>query len=358
MDTAYPNASQQTIFQAAPSLLNCWDLRGGERMTHDSARQERLLTSAEAVSAVNTPSMHRSMDTHERIVEFMRRASTEITTHDAKLVPDLAEALLPGTTVYVAHTPKASLDEVVAVSIELQSRGLRASPHIVARQLASKFSLRQALGRMRSAGIDQALVIAGDREVPVGPFSSSLDVIRSGTLQDAQLRKIAFAGHPEGHHAMDAGQLLDSLRQKQDFARQTGIEVNLTTQFSFDAAAVCQWVRKLRVHDIQLPVHVGIAGPTSPQKLLRFALKCGVGASLQSVLRNPGSVSSLAGMGATPEEMIGELVRLGAGEEASQIIKPHLFTFGGALAGATWIRAVASGKFDLMHNGSLQLTTR
>ncbi len=310
------------------------------------------------VSAMSTPSMHRPMETHQRIVEFVRRASTEITTHDARLVPELAEALLPGTTVYVAHTPKASLDEVVTVSIDIQSRGLRASPHIVARQLTSESSLRYALGRLHSAGIEQALIIAGDREAPAGPFSSSLDVIRSKALQDAPLRKVAFAGHPEGHHAMDAGQLVEALRQKQDFGRRTGIEVNITTQFSFDAAAVCQWVRKLSAHDIQLPVHVGIAGPTSTQKLLRFALKCGVGASLQSVLRNPGSVSNLVGMGTTPEEMVGELVRLGAGEEDSQIVKPHLFTFGGALAGAKWIRAVAHGKFELLHNGSLQLTTR
>ena len=300
----------------------------------------------------------RPFDTRSRIMDFVSRASTEITTHDAQLIPDLAEALLPGTTVYVAQTPKASLDDVVRVSIEIQSSGLSASPHIVARRLVSEGVLREALGRLRTAGIEQVLVIAGDIDTPAGPFASSLDVIESGALVDAQLRTVAFAGHPEGHRAMDAQQLTGTLRRKQEFALRTGIDTHLTTQFGFDAEAICRWVRQLHANGVNLPVHVGIAGPTSPHKLLRFALKCGVGASLQAVLRNPGSIGGMAGAATTPEAMIAQLARLGVGSDLSQIVQPHFFTFGGALASARWVRAVADGAFEFLRDGSLRLTTR
>ena len=307
---------------------------------------------AEGTGPMGAPLLTRPFDTRKRIMEFSSRASTEITTHDAHLIPDLAAALLPGTTVYVAHTPKAKLEDVLRVSIEVQSSGLSACPHIVARRLDSERMLREAVGTLREAGIDQILVVAGDVETPAGPFASSLDVIDSGALCDAQLRAVAFAGHPEGHHAMDAGQLLDALRRKQDFAVRTGIDVRVTTQFGFNAETVYRWMRELSAQGVNLPVHVGVAGPTPTHKLLKFALKCGVGASLQAALRNPGSIGNMVATATTPEAMIMELVRLGAGSEHAQIVKPHFFTFGGALACARWFRAVADGAFELPHDGT------
>lgn len=300
---------------------------------------------------------HYSPQLRQRIRDFVSGVSTEITPHDAGLIPDLAQVLVPETTVYVAHTPKASLDDVVRVSMEVQSNGLSASPHIVARRLASEHALREALARLRAAGIAQVLVVAGDVEKPVGPFSSSLDVIDSGALSDAKLRSVGFAGHPEGHRVINTARLLESLGRKQDFARQTGIAVHIATQFGFNAAAVCEWVRDLSAQGVYLPVHVGIAGPTPPHKLLRFAMQCGVGASLQAALRNPGSIGRAFATPTTPEEMIAGLVGLGAGSALSQIVKPHLFTFGGALAGARWLRALQAGAFELLDDGSLRLLT-
>jgi hypothetical protein len=67
------------------------------------------------------------------VVDFVREASTEISTHDEGLLPTLTGKLPSGMVMYVAHTPKASLDDVVRVAVKAQSVGFRASPHIVAR---------------------------------------------------------------------------------------------------------------------------------------------------------------------------------------------------------------------------------
>ncbi|MGH8229243.1 MAG: hypothetical protein ACREU3_15320, partial [Steroidobacteraceae bacterium] len=45
-------------------------------------------------------------------VAFARRASTEISPHDEGLLEVLAQRLPPGMPMYVAHTPKASVEEV------------------------------------------------------------------------------------------------------------------------------------------------------------------------------------------------------------------------------------------------------
>jgi methylenetetrahydrofolate reductase (NADPH) len=303
---------------------------------------------------LNSALAARVPDFRQRILEFVSAASTEITPHDESLVPALAAALPPGATVYVAHTPKATLEDVERVSRGLQARGLSASPHIVARRMESEESLRTALYRLRAAGVDQVLLIAGDRDTPAGPFASTLDVIDSGALSDAKFPRVAFAGHSEGHPAIDGATLRDALRRKQEFGKRTGTSVHIVTQFGFDAEVVLAWVDEMSAAGIHLPVHVGLAGPTSLTKLLRFAIQCGVKTSLQTALKNPGSIGSVVGMKTTPGEMVPALVRLGAGAEQSQIVKPHIFTFGGALASAKWIRAVGEGAFDLLKDGSIE----
>jgi len=290
-----------------------------------------------------------------RVTDFVRRASTEITPHDEKVAPALAEALPPGATVYVAHTPKATLEDVVRVSLKVQSLGLRASPHIVARRLPSEDALRDALAELRSAGVEQVLVIAGDREAPLGPFAHSLDVIDSGVIDDSGMRNIGVAGHPEGHKVVEPERLWEALHHKQAFGQRTGISVHIVTQFGFDPEAICDWVRLLSQKGISRPVHVGIAGPTSLMKLLRFAMQCGVGASLQSAAKNMRAVGNLARMATTPEEMIPALVRSSCDSDFAQIAQPHFFTFGGALATAQWIRAVSNGAFELRPDGKLEL---
>jgi methylenetetrahydrofolate reductase (NADPH) len=294
-------------------------------------------------------------DLKPRIMEFARRASTEVTTHDEELVPALAETLWPGSTVYVAHTPKATLEDVVRVSVKIESSGLRASPHIVARRVPSERALRDALLELRQAGVEQVLVIAGDRDEPMGPFFNSMDVLGTLVLRESGMRRVGVAGHPEGHKVVEPAVLRQALRQKQDFAERTGIAVHIVTQFGFSAQALCRWRRLLADNGVLLPVHVGIAGPTSLSKLLRFAIQCGVGASMNSLLKNKSMLHNVARPAVSPEGMISALVSEGAGFELPQLIQPHVFTFGGAAKSAQWLRAVSEGQFGVQPDGSVAL---
>ena len=283
-----------------------------------------------------------------RVAQFVSHASTEITTNDAGLLPELVTLLPPKAAIYVAHIPKATLDDVISVAIKVQDAGLRASPHIIARRLESESALRSALRRLRDHGIDQVLLVAGDREQPLGPFSSTLDVFDSGVFADAGITQIGVAGHPEGHPAVETAVLFEALQRKQAFADRTGLKVHITTQFGFNAPAVGDWHRQLVERGVRLPVHAGIAGPTPMTRLMKYAMQCGIGASLQAMMKNPKLLGSLTRGNAAADGMLADLVRQGASSDAQTgIVKPHFFCFGGVLATVKWMRAVVNGEHQI-----------
>ena len=294
-------------------------------------------------------------DLRSRIVDFVRRASTEITTHDEKIVGDIARNLPAGTTVYVAHTPKATLADVIRVAIKVRAAGLRASPHLVARRIPSENALIDALAQLRSAGVDQALLVAGDCESAFGPFTDTLDLIESGLLNEAGLARLGVAGHPEGIKGVTPERLIRALQLKQSFGESSGLRIHIATQFGFNPRAICEWASALVRQGIRLPVHVGLAGPTSLTRLLKFAMACGVGASLSAASRNVKGVTNVARMAMTPEEMIPALVQLIDPTAIGIIEQPHFFTFGGVLATADWLRSVTAGRFDVRSDGKLEL---
>lgn len=166
-------------------------------------------------------------------------------------------------------------------------------------------------------------------------------------MQEVGLKRVGFAGHPEGHPAVDHAQLISALRAKQQFAERSGIAVHIVTQFGFNPEGVCAWERMLMQEKIALPVHVGIAGPTSLTKLLKFAVRCGVGTSVNSLRRSPAAVAGLAGFAIGCEQMLLGLLKGRAAYPGSRLIQPHVYALGGALASAEWLNRMMTGAFEL-----------
>lgn len=287
----------------------------------------------------------------DAVVAFARGASTEISTRDEKLLQTLVPQLPPGMCVYVAHTPKCSIEDVVRVAIEVQATGFAAMPHLVARRFPSEQALRDVLARLHQHGIEQALLVAGDLERPLGPFESTLEVLATGALEESGLKRLGVAGHPEGHPIVRPAELLGALRAKQEFAARSGIAVHIVTQFGFNPEGICAWDRMLTQEGITMPVHAGLAGPTPLSKLLKFAVQCGVGTSVSSLVKNMSGVAGLTGFAASPDQMLLGLVRGCARHPASRLVQPHVYSFGGALATAVWLRKVMEGAFDLSPDG-------
>lgn len=273
--------------------------------------------------------------------------STEVTPGAARAIPRF-DAILPrGTAVYVPHLPGLDYEAVVPpLCARLRAEGMVPVPHLAVRAVPGRATLDRWLDALVTrGGIDRLLLLAGSADRPVGPYASTLPVLEDGTLPRHGLLRVGVAGHPEGHPQALPADLAAALRAKQDYAAETGTEMWITTQFAFSAAPVVSWLRAIRAAGITLPVRVGMAGPASTKTLLRYALHCGVGASVTALRRRPGAAIGLLGRW-TPEGMVRDLARAAAETPEAAPAGLHAFPFGGVPETAAWFQALAREPAD------------
>lgn len=280
------------------------------------------------------------------IVSFLDDYSIEATPHDASKLDSFAEALKPGTSVYVAHIPGLPIESVIEFAEQIRARGLSPVPHIIARKLTSEDQLDRALARLQDSGIDQALVVAGDEAVPGARFDSSLEVLQTGLFGRHGFREVGVAGHPEGSNAIGAERVEQALAAKAEFAKSAGFDLRIVTQFGFNPQAVIDWERETSAAGINLPIHVGLPGPASLRQLIRFAMVCGIGNSVNMLKKQGASAANLLKAQA-PDRPIIDFARHRSENPASRLVKVHFFAFGGLLKTARWANTVLSGQFRL-----------
>ena len=279
-----------------------------------------------------------------RITELVAACSIEVSPRDDFAGERLRELLDPGITVFVNHPGSVTHHDIVAACARLRRAGFTPVPHIAVRRLASFTQANDFLQRATAeADVKSALIIGGDPDHPVGPFPDALDLMASGLIERHGLREVAFAGYPEGHPRIAARTLEEALRSKVTLAQQQGLEVSLVTQFGFDATSILRWIASLLAQDIVCPVLVGIAGPASVATLAKFAVRCGIGASLRALARGHTAFARILSE-TGPDALIGALVT----EEDPRwpIDGLHVFTFGGVRRAAEWIRATTAGHAD------------
>ena len=168
--------------------------------------------------------------------------------------------------------------------------------------------------------------------------------MESGLIERSEIKRIAVAGYPEGQRGIGHTMLCNALKSKQAFADRTGMPVFIVTQFGFNGNALREWEPELARIDVRLPIVAGIAGPAPLSKLIKFAMRCGIGASLRTVMRNLSAVSEVADLAITPDQHVMRLMQL---PSSTHVIAPHFFCFGGAIETARWIGKVVSGHFSI-----------
>lgn len=309
-----------------------------------------ILTHAAPVGAVVAPV---GGGLKERIIEFAGRASIEVTPHDRNIVAGFTGRLPATTAIYVTHVPNTTIADVVDTACAIEDAGFPSCPHLVARRIESEASLQTALDRMRDRGITRAMLVAGDLSTPTGAYGSTLDILDSGALISAGITDIGVAGHPEGHKRIGATLLWESLKAKQEYAELTGARVHIVSQFGFSPGAVSDWEGQLTEHGITLPVHVGIAGPASLRILIKYAMLCGIGASLNALMTNLSALSSARHLVTSADEVLLRIVQSRTGALAARFVQPHFFSFGGVLQTVDWLCAIRDGRFEIGADGML-----
>ncbi len=83
------------------------------------------------------------------------------------------------------------------------------------------------------------------------------------------------------------------MKWKNDFANRTDADMAIVTQFAFEAGPIIDWANAVQASGIDLPIHIGIAGPAKLQTLIKFAIACGVGPSLKVLQKRAMDVTKL-----------------------------------------------------------------
>lgn len=268
---------------------------------------------------------------------LLRGCSIEASSGEAGIEAAAAH-LAPGTDVYVNWLSGDNHHRSVAAAARLRRAGLNPVPHIAARYLTGLTQLQDFLARLAGeAGVAQVLTVAGDRERPVGPFESSLQLLETGLFEKYRMARVGIAGYPEGNPRVSPQALAAALRAKLDAAARAGLSPYVVTQFCFEAAPIVAWTRQLREQGITAPIRVGLAGPAGLATLMKFALRCGVGNSIRALsLRGPAIARLLTEAG--PERVIDDLARAAAADRSLGFAGLHIFSFGGFARTAEWVR--------------------
>jgi methylenetetrahydrofolate reductase (NADPH) len=269
---------------------------------------------------------------------FLAGFSIEVMPRTASRVEDFRALLPVGTRVYIAHIDGTPFEEMLATARRLRDEGFEPMPHIPARLLGDRADLAERIGRYRNeAGVRQALLLAGGVAQPRGSFDNSMQLLETGLFDGFE--RLHIAGHPEGNRDIDPDggdrALLEALRWKHAFAQRTDARMAIVTQFCFEAAPVIAWADRIAAEGIDLPIHIGVAGPTKLQTLLKFAIACGVGPSLRVLQKRALDVTKLL-MPFEPDEFLAALARHRAANPGFGIESVHLFPLGGIAPTAEW----------------------
>jgi methylenetetrahydrofolate reductase (NADPH) len=213
--------------------------------------------------------------------------------------------------------------------------GFEPMPHFSARGFHSLPEFENYLTRATTeADVRRCFVIAGDSADPKGPFHDSSAMIASGAFERCGVRVVGVGGHPEGHPHMTEEQCWQVLEAKCDEIHRRGMAPLIVTQFAFDAERVLSWLAKLRARGIGAPVRLGVPGPAGIKTLMRFAARCGVGASTSALAKYGISIGRLFGT-AGPDKLLDEIQR--RIDPRHLPVRLHFYPFGGLEKTVAWI---------------------
>ena len=272
------------------------------------------------------------------MLELIAAGSLEISPRELHRAADVAALIPANTCVYLPSLPGLPLSRTLEAVAALRAVGLDPVPHVSARRIPDREEFREFLVRAANEyGVHRVLLIGGDEPKPKGPYADSLQILEGGLLRDCGVREIGVAGYPEGHPTLSHSILEKAFQRKVSLAKEQGLGLYVVTQFSFAPARVVEYCAALARSAPTVSIYVGVAGPADPVALARYAQRCGVSVSLRA-LRNLGTGIAKLVTHTDPREQLLTLARYCGSRSASNVVGVHLYSFGGVVRTAAWMR--------------------
>ena len=278
----------------------------------------------------------------EVVKNFLNGYSIEVTPNAAAKIENFAEVLPVNTRIYIAHIEGTPFDEMLTTAKKITNEGFIPMPHFPARIIEDKDMLESWLSQYSGeANVQEALLIAGGSKEPAGVYDSSIQIIETELFDKYSFKRLHVAGHPEGNKDIDKDSthtnVNKALSWKNEYAKRTDAQIAIATQFCFDSGAIIQWANNLIDMNIDLPVHIGIAGPAKLQTLIRYSIECGVGASMKVLQKRAKEITKLL-LPYEPTSVISELAEYKSQNPDFNIEQVHFFPLGGTKTTANWVK--------------------
>ena len=278
----------------------------------------------------------------EVVKNFLNGYSIEVTPNAAAKIENFAEVLPANTRIYIAHIEGTPFEEMLKTAKKITDEGFIPMPHFPARIIEDKDILNSWLSQYSGeANVQEALLIAGGSKEPAGVFDSSIQMIETELFDKYSFKRLHVAGHPEGNKDIDKDSthtnVNKALSWKNEYAKRTDAQIAIATQFCFDSEAIIKWANSLIDMSIDLPVHIGIAGPAKLQTLIRYSIECGVGASMKVLQKRAKDLTKLL-LPYEPTSVISELAEYKSQNPDFNIEQVHFFPLGGTKTTANWVK--------------------
>jgi len=287
-------------------------------------------------------SKHINKDVSNHLKLFLNNFSIEVMPRTAAKIESFNDILPKNTRIYIAHIEGVPIQEMISTAKRIQSEGFAVIPHFPARIIENKVILEDWIkAYQEEANIDQALILAGGVNKPHGIFENSMQLVETELFSKYNFKNLYFAGHPEGNKDIDPDgterNVNDALVWKQKLNERTDINLALTTQFCFDSKPVIKWADELNKNGINIPIHIGVAGPAKLQTLIKFSIACGVGASLKVLHKRAKDIKKLL-LPFEPNEFLETLALHKKNNPDFNITNIHFFPLGGIKTTSNWIK--------------------
>ncbi|HVV22501.1 MAG TPA: methylenetetrahydrofolate reductase [Pseudonocardiaceae bacterium] len=236
----------------------------------------------------------------------------------------------------VTVTEARGITATVDLTERLLGHGYTVAPHLPARQFTDAAHVASVVARLRDAGVRSVFVIGGDAPEPAGPFPDAYSLLQAMDAVGHSFQ-VGIAGYPEGHGTIPQQTIDLALKQKAPLANR------IITQICFDARTTVSWAARVAASGVDLPIHVGMPGPVSQQKLMRISAAIGLGQSARFLRKQRSLLWRFLIPGGYQPTKLARRLAAAAARTETHIRALHIFTFNELGRTEEWRQSLLAG---------------
>jgi len=246
--------------------------------------------------------------------------------------------------VHIAYLPSTKQQEIIEACMIASDLGFRPVPHCPARTIGTKKSLEKYIKNVTSVGVNKLLCIAGSSNNHSGiardelknlkSYKETMDIFKSGILEEYDIKEINIAGFPEGN--IDDPESDLNVLKKCDWLNNKNFKCSIVTQWTTNINQTSQWIINMKnltskINPQNFQIHLGVVGPVYLKRLIRFAEICGIDSDL--LKKQSESINFFE-----PSNYLDSLIPKTILHEVVPFDNLHFFPFGGIERLSTWLK--------------------